>query len=167
MAKIEWLNEGDRNSAYFHKVVKSRKNKNRILSIKNKAGTIVEGKKVVDEFVNHFEVFLGQSSPVKSTEEIGNIFTSKLSTEEASYMIREVIDNEIKAAMFGINDSKAPGPLMDRQLVFFKKAWNVIGTDVCMAVKEFFSNGKLLKEVNATLIALISKVNVTDYKPIA
>ncbi|GJR95968.1 RNA-directed DNA polymerase, eukaryota, reverse transcriptase zinc-binding domain protein [Tanacetum coccineum] len=83
MVKIDWLNEGDMNSAYFHKVVKSRKSKNRILSIKSKAGIIVEGKKVVDEFVNHFEVFLGQSSPVKSIEEIGNIFTSKLTTEEA------------------------------------------------------------------------------------
>ncbi|GKC14605.1 RNA-directed DNA polymerase, eukaryota, reverse transcriptase zinc-binding domain protein, partial [Tanacetum coccineum] len=141
-AQIE-VNEGDRNSAYFHKVAMSRKSKNRILSIKSKAGTIVEGKKVVDEFVNHFEVFLGQSSPVKSIEEIGNKFTSKLTTEEASYMIREVTDNEIKAAMF----------------------------DVCMAVKEFFSNGKFLKDVNATLIALIPKVNdacnVTDYRPIA
>ncbi|GKB79639.1 RNA-directed DNA polymerase, eukaryota, reverse transcriptase zinc-binding domain protein, partial [Tanacetum coccineum] len=117
MEKIDWLNDGDMNSAYFHKVVRS--------------------KKVVDEFVNHFEVFLGQLTPVKSIDGIGNIFTSKLTSKEASYMIRE----------------------------------NVTGTDVCMAVKEFFSNGKLLKDVNATQIVLIPKVNdacnVTDYRPTA
>ncbi|GJS30412.1 RNA-directed DNA polymerase, eukaryota, reverse transcriptase zinc-binding domain protein [Tanacetum coccineum] len=150
--------------------VKLLKSKNRILSINNKAGITVEGKKVADEFVNHFEMFLGHSSSVSSLEEIGEIFTSKLSIEEASFMIREITDNEIKSTMFGINDSKAPGP-DGYTACFFKKAWVVIGIDVCKAVKEFFSSGKLLKEANSTFIALIPKVNnacnVTDYRPIA
>ncbi|GKA44443.1 RNA-directed DNA polymerase, eukaryota, reverse transcriptase zinc-binding domain protein [Tanacetum coccineum] len=129
-----------------------------------------ECNKVVNEFVNHFEMFLGQSSRVNSLDEIEDIFTSNMTTEEASFMIREVTDNENKTTIFGINDSKAPGP-DGYTACFFKKAWNVIGTNVCKAVKEFFNNGKLLKEVNSTIIALISKVNhacnVTDYRFIA
>ncbi|GKB10356.1 RNA-directed DNA polymerase, eukaryota, reverse transcriptase zinc-binding domain protein [Tanacetum coccineum] len=53
---------------------------------------------------------------------------------------------------------------------FFKKAWEVVGKDVCQAVKDFFENGKLLKEINSTLIALIPKVaqpnNITEFRPI-
>nr|GFA97345.1 RNA-directed DNA polymerase, eukaryota, reverse transcriptase zinc-binding domain protein [Tanacetum cinerariifolium] len=54
---------------------------------------------------------------------------------------------------------------------FFKDTWDMIGVDVIKAVKEFFTNGRLLKELNHTIIALIPKVNtparVTDYRPIS
>nr|GEX66682.1 hypothetical protein [Tanacetum cinerariifolium] len=54
---------------------------------------------------------------------------------------------------------------------FFKDTWDIIGVDVIKAVKEFFTNGRLLKELNHTIIALIPKVNsparVTDYRPIS
>ncbi|GJZ47930.1 RNA-directed DNA polymerase, eukaryota, reverse transcriptase zinc-binding domain protein, partial [Tanacetum coccineum] len=49
--------------------------------------------------------------------------------------------------------------------------WDIIGGDVCGAVKEFFKSNKLLGEVNATLITLIPKIHqpnkVSDYRPIA
>ncbi|GJU03986.1 RNA-directed DNA polymerase, eukaryota, reverse transcriptase zinc-binding domain protein [Tanacetum coccineum] len=54
---------------------------------------------------------------------------------------------------------------------FFKKAWAVVGNDVCLAVKKIFKYGKLLKEINSTLITLIPKVHhpklVTEFRPIA
>nr|GEZ33649.1 hypothetical protein [Tanacetum cinerariifolium] len=54
---------------------------------------------------------------------------------------------------------------------FFKEAWDIVGSDVCNAAKEFFINGKLLKELNHTIIALIPKVHtpshVNDYRPIS
>nr|GEW90443.1 hypothetical protein [Tanacetum cinerariifolium] len=45
---------------------------------------------------------------------------------------------------------------------FFKKAWSCIREAVCVAVKDFFLNGKLLREVNATLIALVPKIDTPD-----
>nr|GEU60523.1 hypothetical protein [Tanacetum cinerariifolium] len=52
-------------------------------------------------------------------------------------------DEEIKAAMFGIKDDKAAGP-DGFTSKFFKKAWAIIGQDVCCAIREFFTFGKLL-----------------------
>ncbi|GJT90597.1 RNA-directed DNA polymerase, eukaryota, reverse transcriptase zinc-binding domain protein, partial [Tanacetum coccineum] len=50
-------------------------------------------------------------------------------------------------------------------------AWHIVGTDVCKAVKEFFAKGKLLGELNATLITLVPKIStpkkVSDFRPIA
>ncbi|GJS50228.1 RNA-directed DNA polymerase, eukaryota, reverse transcriptase zinc-binding domain protein [Tanacetum coccineum] len=63
-AKIDWLSEGDRNTAYFHKVVNSRRNRNKIMSISNTVGDCVEGSKIAEEFVKNFDNFLGQTSPV-------------------------------------------------------------------------------------------------------
>ncbi|GJW78224.1 RNA-directed DNA polymerase, eukaryota, reverse transcriptase zinc-binding domain protein [Tanacetum coccineum] len=110
MVKIDWLQEGDRNTAYFHKVIKSRRNRNRIVRINNKQGIFVEGDNVVIEFVRHFEEFLGKADNVNPLDNLDNIFTNKLTNEEALYMTREVTDREVKDVMFGINDSKAPGP---------------------------------------------------------
>ncbi|GJW79530.1 RNA-directed DNA polymerase, eukaryota, reverse transcriptase zinc-binding domain protein [Tanacetum coccineum] len=141
--KVDWLGEGDRNSAYFHKVVKRRRNKNRVLSINNAVGDYVEGSKIAEEFT--------------------------LSKEEAYAMISDVIDHEINSDMFSIDECKAPGP--DGYIAcFYKKAWSVIGNDLYLAIKEFFKSGRMLKEINSNLIALIPKVQhlklVTEFRPI-
>ena len=38
--KVEWLREGDHNSAYFHNLLKGRFSKSRILSIKDDLGNV-------------------------------------------------------------------------------------------------------------------------------
>nr|GEX45881.1 putative reverse transcriptase domain, reverse transcriptase zinc-binding domain protein [Tanacetum cinerariifolium] len=80
------------------------------------------------------------------------------------------IDQEVKSAMFSMGNDKSPGP-DGFTAAFFKDTWYIIGVDVIKAVKEFFTNGRLLKELNHTIIALIPKVNtparVTDYRPIS
>ncbi|GJW89182.1 RNA-directed DNA polymerase, eukaryota, reverse transcriptase zinc-binding domain protein [Tanacetum coccineum] len=118
----------------------------------------------------HFQRFLGVESNTKSMDGMSDMFTIKLSREEANAMICPVFDMEIKQAMFDIDDDKAPGP-DGFTSCFFKKAWNIIGSDICDAVREFFISGKLLKEVNATMISLIPKMNtpnkVSEFRPIA
>ncbi|GKF21405.1 hypothetical protein Tco_0070043, partial [Tanacetum coccineum] len=57
--------------------------------------------------------------------------------------------NKIRKAMFSIGDNKAPG-LDGYSAAFFNEAWNIVGTDVTKAIKEFFTNGVLLKELNHT-----------------
>ncbi|GKB13045.1 hypothetical protein Tco_0846968 [Tanacetum coccineum] len=117
-AKIEWLEVGDSNSAYFHKSIKSRNQRSRI-----------------------------------------DVITTSDNVEVTGIM-----------AMFGIGDDKAPSP-DGFTSVFFKKGWDVVGQEVCNAVRDFFVNGKLLKEINHTFLALIPKtttpLKVNDYRPIS
>ncbi|GJS99162.1 sugar transport protein 13 [Tanacetum coccineum] len=60
-AKISWLKDGDSNTAYFHKSVKSRVSRSRIDVISNSDGIIFANDKVPDAFVAHYEAFLGQT----------------------------------------------------------------------------------------------------------
>nr|GEV93070.1 hypothetical protein [Tanacetum cinerariifolium] len=55
-----------------------------------------------------------------------------------------------------MGDNKALG-LDGNSATLFKEAWDVIVVDVTKAIKEFFTNGVLLKELNHTIIALIPK----------
>lgn len=71
--KINWLREGDRNTAYFHKVIKGGKILSRISSI-CEAGNRHSGDAIAQQFVNHFQNFLGCSSSVESMEGFDEIF---------------------------------------------------------------------------------------------
>ena len=72
--------------------------------------------------------------------------------------------------MFSIGEDKAPGP-DGYTSTFFKKAWEIVGNEVTDAVLQFFENGKLLKQLNHTILALVPKVetpdSVLDYRPIS
>ena len=55
--------------------------------------------------------------------------------------------------------------------VFLKNAWSIVGTDVSLALKEFFRSGQILKQINHTAIALVPKSiiasRVDEYRPIS
>ncbi|GJR40727.1 hypothetical protein Tco_1216411, partial [Tanacetum coccineum] len=110
------------------------------------------------------------SQPVQSINTSDNLFHMKPSEENASNMVRDVADDEIKMALFDIDDSKALG-LDGFTVAFFKKSWCIIRKHICCAIREFFIPGKLLGELNAILVSLIPKVpipnKVTDFRPIA
>ncbi|GKD20676.1 RNA-directed DNA polymerase, eukaryota, reverse transcriptase zinc-binding domain protein, partial [Tanacetum coccineum] len=99
-----------------------------------------------------------------------SMFNNKLEENKAIEMISEVTDLEIKNAVFDIGDAKAPGPDGSTS-AFFKNSWKIVGKDVCSVVRDFLNNGKLLGEVNATLISLVPKVTqpakISEFRPIA
>ncbi|VFQ77908.1 unnamed protein product [Cuscuta campestris] len=77
---------------------------------------------------------------------------------------------EVKEVVFDIGNDKAPGP-DGYTAAFFKNQWATIGQDVYGAVLEFFTSGKLLKQINLAMIVLLPKFahnrTVKDFRPIA
>ncbi|GJW21025.1 RNA-directed DNA polymerase, eukaryota, reverse transcriptase zinc-binding domain protein [Tanacetum coccineum] len=169
-AKINWLKEGDKNSAYFHSILRTKKNKSRVEKICKENRSRVDGEKVLEKFVNHFQSFLGKSQLVQTLSNMNEFVQAKLSKEEALAMIAMVTDEDIKATLLDIDSSKPAG--LDRYTsCFFKRAWSCIGNNICLAIKEFFQNGKVPGEINGTLIALVPKIDtpnkVSDFRLIA
>ena len=97
-------------------------------------GSILEGEAMENQFVNHFKNFLGNSNG-NGDWNFEGVFGTTLSNDEAVNMVREVTDAEIKCTTFNIGENKAPGP-HGYTSTFFKKAWHVVGPDVCLAIKE-------------------------------
>ncbi|GKC52787.1 ABC transporter B family member 15-like protein [Tanacetum coccineum] len=149
-SKVEWLCECDRNSKHAWKTV--------------------YGNNIGEQLVDHFKNVLGRIVHVSPISNPVSLFERKLSCSKADYMVRSVSDEEIRVAMFDIDGNKAPGP-DGFSSQFFKASWDIVGQDVCKAIKEFFHNGKLLNEVNSTIILLVPKTvtprKVDDYRPIA
>ncbi|GJU27496.1 RNA-directed DNA polymerase, eukaryota, reverse transcriptase zinc-binding domain protein [Tanacetum coccineum] len=99
-AKVKWIKDGDKNTAYFHGILKARRTK-----------------------------IQWKVSVMKGVIDLRVIMLNTLSNNEAVEMVKDISDDEIKEALFDID------------------------------VKEFFRSGKLLGEINATLIALIPKMS--------
>ncbi|GKC86534.1 hypothetical protein Tco_1147183 [Tanacetum coccineum] len=57
--KIEWLDVGDSNSAYFYKTIKSKNSRSRIDVLLDSSNNEVTGTGVSEAFVNHYKTFLG------------------------------------------------------------------------------------------------------------
>ncbi|KAL0283048.1 UNVERIFIED_CONTAM: hypothetical protein Sangu_2914400 [Sesamum angustifolium] len=80
----------------------------------------------------------------------------KLPTELTLELCRAVTPLEVKQAIFQISDNKAPG-IDGYSTGFFKRAWKVVGDQVCTAVMDFFRSRHLLRKLNQSIIAIVPK----------
>ncbi|CAH1450864.1 unnamed protein product [Lactuca virosa] len=128
--KINWLSDGDRDSRFFHKILKSNQNKSRIVTVMDEEGRWIHGREVANKFVDHFSNFLGQNYPTERLNQESGFFRNVLDQDSVVDMIKVVRDEEIKLAMVDIDDIRAPGP-DEFSSKFYKAAWNVIRNDIC------------------------------------
>ncbi|KAL0416384.1 UNVERIFIED_CONTAM: Retrovirus-related Pol polyprotein from type-2 retrotransposable element R2DM [Sesamum latifolium] len=155
----DWLKGCDQcTRVFFRRVVKRRATK-RIFQIRIAGGTIVtEQNGVTNEFISFYQRLLGGE---RTNWFIDLSFLRPwarylLSEEDSAALIKPVTAAEVKLAFFDVEEDKSPGP--DGYLSgFLKAAWPIIGEEVTQAILEFFLNGKLLKQVNTTLLVLIPK----------
>lgn len=170
-AKTTHLLKSDRNTRFFHSLVKRNAMKNKILYLTRPDGSVIEDmNQISSEFVQYYEELFGSHAvlnpPLMNIINSGPVLNAEDSLMLDSYVTKE----EIRAALFDIGDDKAPGP-DGFTAAFFKASWDTTGHDLTEAVLEFFRHGKLLKQLNHTIIALIPKVThnagVGDFRPIA
>ncbi|KAK4385401.1 Retrovirus-related Pol polyprotein from type-1 retrotransposable element R2 [Sesamum angolense] len=127
---------------------------------------------VTEEFVSYFKTLLGGTRTRRdfNLDFLSSELKHCLTEDEADLLCAPITATEIKDAIFDIAEDSAPGP-NGYTSAFFKAAWSVVGQEVSAAIGEFFISGKLLKQINATLLVLIPKVQmpslVSDYRPIS
>ncbi|KAL0430579.1 UNVERIFIED_CONTAM: hypothetical protein Sradi_0683900 [Sesamum radiatum] len=148
-AKMAWMKDGDQcNRIFFRKVAKRRSSK---------------------QYYQHLLGGRRRNHPI-DLRYLRPWARHILSEDEARLLVLPVSPDEVKQAVFDIDETKAPRP-DGYSSGFFKAAWPVVGREVTRAIMEFFSTGRILKHVNATLITLIPKVSnptvVGEFRPIS
>lgn len=91
------------------------------------------------------------------SEEILDSIQSRVTSEMNDLLLVDYSDSEIKDALFQMNPHTALR-LDGMSLLFFQRFWPILGHDVVCVVKFFLSTGRILKQVNYTLISVIPKV---------
>ena len=77
---------------------------------------------------------------------------------------------EIRKLFFKLNPNKASGP-DGLTSAFFKASWDILGEEVIVSVKHFFSHCFLPATGNSTILTLVPKflgaLRITEFRPIA
>ncbi|KAF7802766.1 ribonuclease H [Senna tora] len=143
-AKQLWLVKGNKNTKYFHSMVKFQHMKARINSITLPDGQCVESQEEIKEAAMTYFKQLYKSNAVNGTI--------------------------IETALFQMNGSKATGP-DGMSPMFFQHCWETVHDDVIRMANSFLSRGHILRSMNQTHITLIPKNDAPrgfqDYRPIS
>ena len=167
-SRVNWLNEGDANSKFFHNYMSNRRRHNAInvVSVDGRAVEGVHGIRatVFNYFSNHFK---SRGAAWPGVDELN---FRKLSFVEAGMLVKSFSMEEVKQVVWDCDSYKSLGP-DGVSFGFIKEFWNLLKDDLIQFMVEFHRNGKLTKGLNSTFIALIPKVSspqrLNDFRPIS
>ncbi|XP_042942689.1 uncharacterized protein LOC122276859 [Carya illinoinensis] len=169
-AKQLWLKEGDKNTKFFHRCASQRRKVNSIKSITNDYGRVLDNPKEVSSlFQSFFQHLFTSIDPASIDVCLRNMQT--VVTPEMNVVLTQGISNyEVERAVFTMNAMGSLGP-DGFPALFYQNHWEVVGSDICAAIKDGFLSTEWPQEFNATHITLIPKVKnpsrVTEFKPIS
>ncbi|XP_056697428.1 uncharacterized protein [Spinacia oleracea] len=171
-SKAVWIKDGDENTALFHQSIKARNSQNQVYSIFDMNGDWKDNPADVSQaFLDYYTTLLGTTHSNRKSVLSHVVQTGPLVTEaHKAILTAPYTADEVKEALFSIPGRKAPGP-DGFGTYFYKDTWNIVGDEVTAAVLDILQHGKLLKELNHTVITLIPKTkcpkNVSEFRPIS
>ena len=167
-SRSKWLQEGDSNSAFFHKVINFRRNYNALQGILIDGLWVQQPEEVKKRAVDFFLKRFSEQNPSRPT--LDGVQFPSLDQRQREGLILPFSDQELKEAVWSCGGDKCPGP-DGFNFNFIKEFWGVLKPEFRRFVDEFHVNGSFPRGSNASFLALIPKVNhpqsFNDYRPIS
>ncbi|KAL0281980.1 UNVERIFIED_CONTAM: hypothetical protein Sangu_2978600, partial [Sesamum angustifolium] len=141
-ANMTWLKDGDSSSKVFFRKIAAKRVRQRIYQLEDSFGRTIQGEEAItQEVVAYFKNLLGRETSTRDLDlsYLHCYFAGTLTNVQAVEMIKPVMGDEVCHAVFDIEDQKASG-LDGYTATFFKKAWEVVGEEITIAVQQFFSS---------------------------
>ncbi|KAL6493346.1 hypothetical protein OROGR_033105 [Orobanche gracilis] len=166
---MKWILEGERNSKFFHDLIKKKRKTNFIHSMVEDGTVLTEPAAIAGSAVNYFENCFKRD----------NWEGDRIKVELISKSIDEVDNNticeipsleEIRCVIFEMEKESVAGP-DGFSANFFQVCWDILKFDVEEAVTDFFEGAELSKAYASTSISLIPK-NLSpaawkDFRPVS
>ena len=172
-SRIDWLQEGDRNTAFFHNSVKARRFGNTLSSLVLTDGTQISSCEGISRAaVNYFSDLFTREDPSAGPEQqdILDCIPHLVSPEMNAILLSPILLPELEKVVFNMKKGKAPGP-DGFPIEFFQEFWEIIKYDLLDVVQESYSNKQMLKSLNSTFLVLIPKKEganqLEQFRPIA
>uniref|UniRef100_A0A803PKE4 Uncharacterized protein n=1 Tax=Cannabis sativa TaxID=3483 RepID=A0A803PKE4_CANSA len=170
--KVNWIQKGDSNTAYFHAMLKKRKEENKIVSFLTEQGDLNDHfPDVVQHFLDHFRGIMGNVKPTFVELQPENIAMGpKINLDQQVHLLKPFSLKEVRVGTFSIPNTKSPRP-DGFGSGFFQSVWPKVGKDIHMAIAHFFDTNQFPTELHSTTLSLIPKTEspskAIDYRPIA
>ena len=140
-AKVKWLQDGDRNTKFFHLSTKAKGIKNHIDKVKVDGILYEEGNQIKDQATSFFSS-LFQEDQVIPEEDLFHLAGPSVSEAHNQFLVAIPSPEEINKAVFHLKRSSSPGP-DGFSGVFFTNCWHIVSKEVIDVVTHFFSSGRL------------------------
>ena len=172
-SRVKWLQEGERNTKFFHNSVLQNRNKSRIHKLKKMAVRKVESRKKIEEVITqHFSDILTEDGGDRrrAINRITDMIPRTVTRENNEMLLKSVSMQEVEEVIHQMAIGKAPGP-DGFTLNFFHHFWDLIKEEVLEIVEESRNKRGIFKDFNATFLTLIPKEVGVDspdkFRPIA
>lgn len=172
-SRILWLGNEDVGTAYFHRMVATRRALNHIHHLTDAAGNQFNSHDEIEAHcVEYFSELLGGTTEPRMfvQDDLNVLFDFTCSQEDQNMFVAGFSAQEIKDVFFSLPRNKTSGP-DGYSSEFFISCWQIIGPEVIEAVQEFFKSGTMLRQWNATTLILIPKTtnasSTSDFCPIS
>ena len=171
-SRVNWMIQGDRNTAFYHVSTLVRRKRNQILAIKDSVGEWLYEENAIKDFIRSGfnEVYTSSLYSASWSAPIVTHWQGRLSDEEKEKIGGDASVEEIKFALWSLKAFKAPGS-DGLHVGFFHRFWLIVGNLVIDMVKKVFVERKVPEFLNRTHIALIPKIQglkaLGNYRPIS
>jgi hypothetical protein len=167
-SKLNWLKEGDANTAYFQHHARYIKKKNFIAKLKVADRVLTDQEEKKQAVWNFYNNLLGMSGQREFTLDLQAFHRPAI---DLSDLEQAVTEEEVWATIKSLPSDKAPGPdgYTGR---FYKLAWEVIKSDLMAAVSRLMQGDvSWLFLLNSAYVTLLPKMadamEVKDFRPIS
>jgi len=169
-SRIQWLNEGDINTRFFHASTKNRIARNRLLSIQDSDGSDIYGNGNIAAKAEKYFGELFSSSNHRDLTAILQHIQLVVSPATNELLLTDITTKEIRSALFAIGATRAPGPY-GFTVSFYRQYWDIVGPEITKEVKKIFETGQMETPWNHTNLCLIPKIEhpktMKDFRPIS
>lgn len=169
-SRVDWLKAGDRNTEFFQARASARRKTNRIRSVLREDGSTCNSQGQIKDLVQSFYEKLFTSEPRPTADEVLQAIPHKVTAEMNADLCKSYSDEEIKAALFQMGPTKAPGP-DGFPALFYQHHWNFLGEDICQAVRGFLLGRPIPEGFCDSVIVLIPKTvrpkHLKNFRPIS
>lgn len=148
---------GDHNTSYFHRVAKFRAAAKPITRLYDGDIVITEPIDIEVHVFNYFTSIFSVDNNCVQNDMLDRCVPCLVSDEDSHNLLRLPLRNEIKDAVFDLNEDGAPGP-DDFGGHFYHTYWDIIEADVIQSVQEFFITAALRPNINYNMLVLLPKV---------
>ncbi|KAL8523191.1 hypothetical protein ACS0TY_013240 [Phlomoides rotata] len=169
--RLQWLTDGDRNSAFFHRLHSIWKTQSSISHIRD-GSDFINTPAAIGAYASDYYANLFSEEGTTSTDfSCLDGFLHPTITDANNLLLTALPSaEEIHTAVLDLDEHSSPGPDGFGGF-FYRGCWDIISIDVIAAVLHFFTHLNIPNGINVNLVALIPKFQeadrIQDFRPIA
>lgn len=167
-ARVQWIKEGDANTAFFHRCINIRNKVNGIsgLLINNEWTDDVH--RVKSSIHDHFKRQFSWDRLDRPT--LKRCVFKSIDDLDNKSLIAPFSEAEVRNAVWDCGSNKSPGP-DGFTFGFIKEMWSTLKNDIMRFFVEFHQFGRIVRGGNASFVTLIPKKSnpqqIKDFRPIS